>query len=1388
MKSTQLLKRAFAKADAKTNPSLIKTRRNWKRPASLPVFLSLILSLASLIASNARAQLASDALHGYGVNGSAQFTASGTGHTGKPGDYAVDLGMTGGTQLTVTDPAFLSAVNAATANDTLSVSLWANLYQISAASGFWFVSPSSPSSERGFQAHLPWSDDNIYFDTAGCCNGGQTRINANINTFAGYTGDDSWWSAWHNFVFIKNGPDKQIWIDGQLFLDGAGTTPLPTDFTTLDVGWGFTAAGSLQGQIDDFAVFGSGLSSNDVNAIFTGTSPTALTDGNLLAYWNFNPTKPIANILSAGPGSMRASPDISFNAELENTASSVQAGTVKLAINGADVTSSAVIAFNPSVNVIEGTTNGAVTVSYISPVFFPAGSTQTVTLVFSDNATPANVYSNTYPIIIEHYNGYVADTVKSYNGFLEGSAFFTPDAGGHTGKAGDRAIDLDLAGNQGDVHVASAGFLNQGSASNTLSFSMWAKLHSVAAGALVFAESPSSNGGERGFAALPWSDDNIYFDTSGCCDASAQRISAAISTLPAYTDDSFWTNWHHYVFLYNKTDKQIWIDGALFLDGSSTDPLPTDFSDLYLGFDVADNAYQQAVIDDVAVFQTAISSNSISMLTNGISPAALTGEKLLAYWNFDSASGGAPLVSDSSTPAPNATGASPDVSASIIILNRATQVQTNSIKLAINGTDVTSTGVITTTPAGATIVLTLPTLLPALSTNTLTVVFSDNSIPPLVQTNTRSFVVEAYKYDSKDSVKSYLGVFQGSTSFTPDAGGRSGKPGDRAINLHSDGTAGVSVTQPAFLAALNAAAGKDMLSVSFWMKLTGLTTSSLVWMNSPSVGRDWNEHVPWTDDNLYFDTAGCCDGMAQRISAGISTFPGYVDDSFWTNWHNFVFLKNLSDKQIWIDGVQFLDGSSTDALTTDINSLTIGNSPGGTSASGWVDDFAIFAEALSTANITQLANGATPSSLGDTNLLAYWAFNDVGPAFLASQSPAPGTTGVAAFGPVSTISATTIDGSTSVKTNSIKLTFNGADVTAQATISSSGGVTTIAYAPAMLPSGSSNTVTLVFGDSGTPANVTSNTWSYTTETFTGTTKDTLHGYLGLFQPASGFTTNGGGHTGQPGDYALDTTLKGGALHIDDATFLHPAETNNTMTFSFWMKRYDITAAGSAFWVNSPSSGGTGFQAYVPYSDDTIYFDTSGCCDTSAQRISAPITGDTNYVDDSFWTNNWHHFVFLYHASDKQIWIDGTLFLDGASTNALALDFTDMYLARDAGSAVNMHGLMDDFAAFSTAVSSNNIVLLSKGTLPTALTGENLLAYWNFNDAAAVGPVLKITGIRLRRQSYHLLDWDWNPARGDRLESQPKLERSSRGDEQSGNGAHRGEQDLVLPRQTITSGR
>lgn len=225
----------------------------------------------------------------------AAYTLDAGGHTAKAGDYGMNLPTTGG-YVFVPKGGFL---NAATANDELAFSVWTKKYENNDSSLFWAKSPTSSSSERGFQAHAPWSDSNIYFDTAGCCDGTLQRISAGISTFDDYNtvGDVSWWTnKWHHFVFSKKANVKQIWIDGKLFLEGTSDNPLPTDFRDIFLGAENHGANMHHGLIDDFAMFGTALSEADVNKLYTGTSPTALGAGaKILAFWDFNDAVPVVN-------------------------------------------------------------------------------------------------------------------------------------------------------------------------------------------------------------------------------------------------------------------------------------------------------------------------------------------------------------------------------------------------------------------------------------------------------------------------------------------------------------------------------------------------------------------------------------------------------------------------------------------------------------------------------------------------------------------------------------------------------------------------------------------------------------------------------------------------------------------------------------------------------------------------------------------------------------------------------------------------------------------------------------------------------------------------------------------------------------------------------------
>ncbi|HEY5913686.1 MAG TPA: sugar-binding protein [Verrucomicrobiae bacterium] len=259
--------------------------------------------------------------------------------------------------------------------------------------------------------------------------------------------------------------------------------------------------------------------------------------------------------------------------------------------------------------------------------------------------------------------------------------------------------------------------------------------------------------------------------------------------------------------------------------------------------------------------------------------------------------------------------------------------------------------------------------------------------------------------------------------------------------------------------------------------------------------------------------------------------------------------------------------------------------------------------------------------------------------------------------------------------------------------------------------------------------------------------DKLHSYYAQIRSGSALTPDRGGHTGQAGDTALD--FGNGAIVtaglIPDASFINPTASNDMISVSLWVKKYDNTNNSSAFWIESPSSGTDyrGVQANIPDPtslEDVINFDVAGnVVDTT--RLSATVNTTTvpSFTGPEWWTNAWHHWVFVYSGTNgnfasfnKQIYVDGQLLVEGYGWVSTPTDFTRIWLGAgnggqgaQGGAVLNMHGLIDDFAIFGTALTAAQAQQLHNGTLPSALTGATPLAYWDFN-AVAPSPSLTIS--------------------------------------------------------------
>ncbi len=883
----------------------------------------LTLACALALASSAWAAnvITTDKINGYeGVlQGPTAFVPS-TRPGAVAGDYALDLTTAGGGVL-VANAGFLNAV---TANDKLAISFWVKKYDMADSSAFWI---HATSQDRAFQAHTPWSNDNIYFDTSGCCDGATQRISAPMTSLVGYPGA-AWWDDWHHFVFFKNGADKQIWIDGQLFLQGSSTAPLPTDISYLFIGGTAVNGGLMHGQMDDFAMFANALSPDDIVKLSTGTAPDALGGANqLVAYWDFD-----VPLVSTPTG---------FTVNVKDVGTSPMApNTVELSLDGTAVTPTSV------------TKSGSVTViPYVlpNPPFLP-GSTHTATVNIKDTSGASFTYDYSFAVaMFGLLSSDMALPPASVNKSLKGFKFRTYQVDGVNAGNGVQAAEDTLAGEFGP-NVAYLEDLGGVDARGYFSFTEVINLdildpdNQATPGRFTLPDYP-----EYPFPGIPGNSGNY---TNFSCElyTALEFTQAGLYTMVVNSDDCFATT-------------------------SGPNPLDTLGAAQLGRFDApggrgsADTSFQLFVqTPGLYGFRTIyqqgtgggnlewfmVNDNGVRVLINDITNA------IPAYQWLPTITA---AYVKSFTPADEEPAALPSLVQAVVVDGSASAglfgLRIDDVPVQLTITKVGKENTLTYVP---------DPLFTAGSSHTARLTFTDG---PNIVTHEWSFTVAPY---TKDVLNDYVGLLRGTTKYAP----ASDRPFATSNNQAIDPTGGgVFVADASFL---NLATANDIMTFAFWCKKYDMAANSAFWAISPSsssTSRGFQAHVPWSDNTVYFDTAGCCDGTTQRINASLTTFPAYTDATWWDDWHHWVFFKNGADKQVWIDGQLFLQGSSTAPLPTDMTSLWIGNAADGNILHGQLDDFAVFATALSPTDIQALANGTAPDALPQgTSILAYWPFDD----------------------------------------------------------------------------------------------------------------------------------------------------------------------------------------------------------------------------------------------------------------------------------------------------------------------------------------------------------------------------------------------------------------------------
>ena len=181
-------------------------------------------------------------------NGVAARTASGGGVSGVAGDYALDINGTTGAMISST-PAFLTALNAVTGTQAISITYWQFVDTTPNSFALWATSPSSNSGFRGLSAHSPWSDGNVYFDTSGCC-GPTQRISGVLGQTLG---------TWQLMSLVYDNGTKTAYRDTTVVASGTGGAALMTDINAFIMANDPGLVTGMDAKIDNFTIWNGGL-------------------------------------------------------------------------------------------------------------------------------------------------------------------------------------------------------------------------------------------------------------------------------------------------------------------------------------------------------------------------------------------------------------------------------------------------------------------------------------------------------------------------------------------------------------------------------------------------------------------------------------------------------------------------------------------------------------------------------------------------------------------------------------------------------------------------------------------------------------------------------------------------------------------------------------------------------------------------------------------------------------------------------------------------------------------------------------------------------------------------------------------------------------------------
>ena len=139
------------------------------------------------------------------------------------------------------------------------------------------------AGNRVLNAHLPWSNESVYWDAGNSKSSSYDRINSSATTE--YKG------KWNHWAFTKNAKTgtMNVFLNGNLWLTGTGKTKTMTGIKVFKIGSASDGTSNYDGDIDEFTIWKKDLGSSSIKSFMTkGVNSSNPDYSDLLLYYKFD--------------------------------------------------------------------------------------------------------------------------------------------------------------------------------------------------------------------------------------------------------------------------------------------------------------------------------------------------------------------------------------------------------------------------------------------------------------------------------------------------------------------------------------------------------------------------------------------------------------------------------------------------------------------------------------------------------------------------------------------------------------------------------------------------------------------------------------------------------------------------------------------------------------------------------------------------------------------------------------------------------------------------------------------------------------------------------------------------------------------------------------------